>query len=252
MRLSPLGTNTLQLGIDAYTILSTVQGDRMNLLSLRSFAIALLALTVAGAALAQTGVTTTEVSAIYFDQAPFVPADNVGETVPGSWASLGRTDSGVTLNIRTTDLTPGAYTIWWIVFNNPELCTDGACGEDDIFAAPFQPIDNGDGTFGTPGVMVQIMYAGGNVVGENGMGHFGSGLSEGDNSGGILPGPGLVDTSKAEIHNIIRYHGPVVAEYMPAMIHSLDGGCDASSNGPLEDGVGFTCNDAQAVVHPLP
>jgi hypothetical protein len=224
----------------------------MNLLSFRSFAIALLTLTVAGAALAQTAVTTTEVSAFYFDQAPFVPADNVGETVAGSWSSLRRTSDGVTVNIPTSDLTPGAYTIWWIIFNNPEFCSDGACDGGDIFAAPFEPMFNDDGTVGTPGVVAQVNRAGGNIVGDNGVGNFGGGLNEGDSSEGLFPGPGLVDASKAEIHIIIRYHGPVVAEYMPAQVHTVWGGCDVLSEGTLEDGVGYTCVDLQAVAHPRP
>ncbi len=63
---------------------------------------------------------------------------------------------------------------------------------------------------------------------------------------------GLPPSNKAEIHNTIRYHGPVVAEYMPAQVHSVDGGCDVLSEGTLAEGVGFTCVDVQAVVHPSP
>ena len=133
-----------------------------------------------------------------------------------------------------------------------EFCSDGVCGEDDIFAAPFTPIVNDDRTFGTPGVVVQVMRATGNIVGENGIGNFGGGINEGDNSEGILPGPGLIDATKAEIHNIVRYHGPVVEAYMPSMILSIDGGCDVLSGGQLDEGVGFTCHDVQAVVHPKP
>lgn len=224
----------------------------MNTLPFRSLVVALPALILAGAALAQTPATTSEVPVIYFQSAPFVLADNSGDTVAGSWSSLTRTADGVTASIHTSDLPPGAYTFWWIVFNNPEFCTNGECGEDDIFAAPFEPIINDAGAVGSPGVVVQVMRAGGNVVGENGVGNFGGGLNEGDNNEGLFPGPGLVDASKAEIHLIIRYHGPVVAEYMPAQIHSVDGGCDVLSEGTLEEGVGFTCVDVQAVAHPRP
>jgi hypothetical protein len=197
-------------------------------------------------------VASSTVPVIYFEEAPFDPAPNFGVPVPGSWSTLRRNHSGVTVDIHTSDLSPGAYTAWWVVFNNPEYCTDGVCGEDDIFVAPFQPIINPDGTFGTPGVVVQVIGATGHVVSQNGVGNFSARLKEGDNEAGLFPGPGLIDAGKAEVHNIVRYHGPMVPEYMPAQIHYVDGGCDTDGGGSLPVGVGFTCFDIQAVVHPLP
>ena len=43
---------------------------------------------------------------------------------------LTREGDGLTLTANTHGLTPGAYTVWWAVFNNPEYCVGGCNGED--------------------------------------------------------------------------------------------------------------------------
>ena len=49
-------------------------------------------------------------------------------------ASLTRMDHGVFMNIETVELRPrDAVTAWFVVFNKPENCSGGECGEDDIF-----------------------------------------------------------------------------------------------------------------------
>ena len=69
-------------------------------------------------------------------------------------STLHRNKNGITGNFKATNLHPGAYTIWWVIWNNPQECeTPGECNEGD-FATPEK-------------VGVEVMYAGGHVVGND-------------------------------------------------------------------------------------
>src|SRR5688572_28122142 len=49
-----------------------------------------------------------------------------GSQVTDSLARLTRFENGVTLAISTGDLNPShVYTVWWVIFNAPENCSDG-------------------------------------------------------------------------------------------------------------------------------
>jgi hypothetical protein len=49
-------------------------------------------------------------------------------------AELTRMDHGIYMKVQTNDLAPGhVVTMWYVVFNNPEKCSGGECGEDDVF-----------------------------------------------------------------------------------------------------------------------
>lgn len=133
-----------------------------------------------------------------------------GSMVGGSRAALVRTDAGVTVTIKTSDLEPGAaYTVWWVVFNRPEFCQDGGCGEADL---------------GNDDVEPSVVYATGHVLGRNGVGDFGAHLSMGDTTGALF-GPGLLYPRTAEIHNVVRGHGQPIPGMVDEQIHTIDGGC---------------------------
>lgn len=89
-------------------------------------------------------------------------------SVKGS-STLTRSDDSVSIKLKTTDLTPGAYTMWWVVFNNPEACVNGPghCGED-----PADFAVDGPAGFG-------FTWADGGIVGPNGEHTFTSRLREG-------------------------------------------------------------------------
>jgi hypothetical protein len=176
------------------------------------------------------------------------------EPVEGSSSSLVRTNSGLSMTVRTTGLTPRhTYTVWWVVFNNPDACEHGmpqlgfACGEADLFD------DNGHPNAETGAA---VGYAAGNVVGNSGKSGFGSSLKLHDDSGflfGMLTNP-----RGAEIHFVVRDHGPKNPEWMPRQIHTFEGGCmpvfDEDGNqidgDPLlEPGEGFPCFDPQFTFH---
>jgi len=50
-----------------------------------------------------------------------------------------RTAENVSMNIDITDLPIGAYSVWWVIFNNPAGCSDGECGENDMLPPPSTP-----------------------------------------------------------------------------------------------------------------
>ena len=152
----------------------------------------------------------------------------LGPVVPveGAKSTLVRTDSGVTVRIRTNSLPQGeAFTLWMVVFNNPSYCEHPSeislCGDPDI-ANPENP-----------DVAADVMYVAGNVIGNSGKANFAGHRKIGDNSGSIffplLPAgmqpPGLQNPEGAEIHIIVHSHGEMLPEYMPSMIQTFGGGC---------------------------
>jgi hypothetical protein len=144
-------------------------------------------------------------------------------------SKLVRTNKGVSMTIDTNGLYAGAYTVWWIIFNDPSACVHpipaiGAmCGGEDLEY--------------DPAVYPSVGYATGNVVDEDGEGGFAAHLKMGDTRG-LLFGPGLLYPRHAEIHLIVRHHGEVIPSMMPAQIMTVDGGC----------GVNF-CMDVQGAAH---
>ena len=143
--------------------------------------------------------------------------DVVNGVVAGT-STLHRNKSGITVNFKATGLIADhAYTVWWVIWNNPEECAiPGACS---------------DGDFGNPDVQVELMYATGHVVGNNGKGNFGAHLNENDASETINPlfgipsYGGLADAQKAEVHIVLRSHGPKIPGIVNEQIGSYLGGC---------------------------
>lgn len=151
-----------------------------------------------------------------------------GQAVGASAATLVTGPSGATLSLRTAELDRGAYTVWWVVFNQPEHCTD-----------PFDPaFECGSGDLFAPGVDASVLYAAGNVVGGSGRTGFGARLGVDDDREALF-GPGLTNPTQGEIHVVVRTHGPVIAALVDEQIHSFNGGCD-----PRQPNEGM-CEDMQ-------
>lgn len=55
-----------------------------------------------------------------------------GERVTGAFSTLDGTDEGMATKIRTRGNQGHALTLWYVIFNAPENCSDGVCGEDDV------------------------------------------------------------------------------------------------------------------------
>lgn len=160
----------------------------------------------------------------------------IGEFVEGSSAKLTRSEDAVSIKINTTQLPAGAYTIWAIIFNDPSECTAGtggfSCGPADVGNALTVP---------------SVLWADGGVVDETGVGHFRGAIEEGMPPGFLIPVGcqcGLVDAENAEIHAIIRYHGPLSEDPVLAELQltTPGGGCGAGL---------FACYEPQAVRFPF-
>ena len=142
-------------------------------------------------------------------------------------STLVRDWHGVRMTYHTSGLEPGAaYTAWWVVFNRPDRCSDGVCGEDDIFEDP-KP------------ARTSVLWASGSIAGYDGIADFYAQLDRREKTGEVLFGPGLVNVFGAEIHVVIRTHGQPIPGAVDAQLSTFGGGCETNY-----------CADVQAAVHP--
>lgn len=140
--------------------------------------------------------------------------------VDGAAASLVRGPGGLSMNIQTTGLHGGhAYTVWWIVFNNPERCANPMglpglrCGFYDLNFPEF-------GLHGDPAVNATIVRATGGVVGPTGKAGFGAHLSVDDHREPVL-GDGLQNVDGSEVILDMLDHGTKDPGNIPAQIHQF-------------------------------
>ena len=183
---------------------------------------------------------------------PFIfasgPGDfsDVGTPVEGAHSQLVRHEGGVSMTFRTTGLVRGdAYTVWWVIFNDPSQCSPPMCGEDDVFVDPSDPSQGIDPN----GVGIWVGSAAGHVVGNSGRSSFAASLGVGDTSGQLLgTSAGLDDPFQAEVHLVLRRHGPALTgQALMEQFTTFGGGCSTATGGTDPDG--FDCFDAQAAMH---
>ncbi|MFT5163357.1 MAG: hypothetical protein ACI9FJ_001952 [Alteromonadaceae bacterium] len=166
----------------------------------------------------------------------------------GSKSKVNRASSKLTrdfgelcISTNTAELPVGAYTNWWMVFNNPEFCENprgfggSKCGGPDV---------------ANPDVDATVMWSAAGIVNADTKGHFSSCLAEGELSHYVLmgTGSGLTDSQKAEIQLVVRYHGPVDAmdaTLLGEQLTSFSGGCANEAEG-IE---GHECNNLQVTIH---
>jgi len=182
----------------------------------------------------------------------FMAAGDIGGGVltPGTFfpptqqgqSTFVRTKKAVQVAIQTSGLPVGAYTVWWVVVNQPDQCSATPCPEADVFF--------------NPAVVSSVFWATGGVVRANGIGNFVARTSVGQSLG--IPGaqhvfgPGLLNPLTAEVHNIIKYHGPAShnPEVLWSQTHTLLGSCEAGANAvDLGPPFGVHCFDPQATIH---
>ncbi len=143
--------------------------------------------------------------------------------VVGASSKIVRTDNGVTLSVKTT-VDPGAYTMWWLVWNDPGSCTGGGGLQcDPAVDAPEC-----------------VLFAAGHVVGNDGTLNYTGHRKIFDNSGAIGPpcANGVDNPQGAAIHGIFRSHGPILPGQVNLQISTVSGGCDVN-----------VCADVQATAH---
>ncbi len=155
--------------------------------------------------------------------------------VQGAGSTLIRTDAAVSIVLTTSGLEPLApYTIWWVVFNEPAACL-GPCDEDDLF--------NPDGTMNiNEAADISILYADGALSDDAGNAAFSAVLLVGAPLGEVVYGPGLRDAHAAEIHVVVRSHGPLDPERAFAQLSTFE-------PHPTIGGDCALCADQQFAVH---
>jgi hypothetical protein len=178
-----------------------------------------------------------------------------GPLPPWAQGTLRRDEFGVTMRIHThvggelveltvpqgTNWKPGdVITNWFVNFNDPSACTD-PCDLDDILAE-LDPVPPGN---------AGLHFATGHVT-TSGKWSSSASLAEEDDTR-MLFGVPLLEADDAEIHVIVRSHGPATTLTTDELLDALsmvNGGC-LNAFPPPALGPNI-CGDPQAVVFPAP
>jgi hypothetical protein len=158
-------------------------------------------------------------------------------------STLKRYDDRVDFSIHTTDLEPGhAYTVWLVIFNNPDACSDER-GQDD-FPPGVPGAQTGDDE-PDPAVAASSLWAAGTLVGADGTASFFGRAEVGNPPGMVSFGPGLEDPMGAEIHMVVRSHGRALIGEVAEQISTSQGLCTVTKPDPSSN----LCLDVQAATH---
>jgi hypothetical protein len=173
------------------------------------------------------------------------------EPISGAYSALVRGEDRIGSRIRTWAVAGDAYTLWYVIFNAPQECSDGACGGDDIF--------NSDGSFNVDQIeaaRISVLWGNAGAVAKpSGRLSLGGSLSVGEvpdepnqvvigrgEDGALVPlgvVTGLEDSQAAEVHVVIQSHG--AAHEDPELLHeqltTFGGACNPA------------CGDFQFAVH---
>jgi hypothetical protein len=131
--------------------------------------------------------------------------------------------------------TKTATSLWWVVFNHPELCATSPCKGIDRFNPEV-----GASAFNASGALVnaddRVSYVTALYETSEDFASIGPSTS-------LWGGPGLVDPQGAEIHIVVRSHGPAIpgleADQMTLFFESS---CQ-------ELGGPNVCKDVQVAIH---
>ena len=145
--------------------------------------------------------------------------------VSGS-STLYRTDDTITATLEATDLIAGhAYTLWVLVFNQPENCGAAPCALSDLKNVPAK---------------AEMLSGSGLVADANGKGIFSCNIMENDGTSSIndrlgmpIDVGGIWNAQTAEVHLIVRSHGPAISGQVIDQISSYGGGCTTFLSPPF-------------------
>ncbi|MBA3503518.1 MAG: hypothetical protein M4D80_03420 [Myxococcota bacterium] len=164
-----------------------------------------------------------------------------------AWSWMTRRDDGVCVSIDTRRLEPGAYTVWFRVFDDPSSCNNpdpaGArCSRLDI------PACRAAGT-------CSVLWVTGALVGVDGKSHVSACLAEGGKPGFVFFGNGLADARAAEIHAVLKHHGeaafsatdPATQARLGRQLSTPGGNCEGMPGDTLTE-----CPDLQVTYHRAP
>ena len=177
------------------------------------------------------------------------------EPVRGAFSMLERSDRGIETRLRTRSRPGHAHSLWYVIFNSPENCSDGACGDDDIFIdpsdrsagfnAPQIAATRASAVWGSAGAVAnragRLKLDGALGVGEvpDGPGQVMIGRAE---DGALAPlgvVTGLEDPRGAVIIVVLQDHGAAHAdpELLERQLTSFQGACNPA------------CEETQLAVH---
>ena len=106
-----------------------------------------------------------------------------------------------------------AYTLWAVIFNAPEKCSDGVCDEDDVFVDPVTP-------------ETAVVYLSGLRVPASGVISIGGSYAVGQTYGALpFPATTIYDVEAAEIHLVLRSHGGFLPAVADEQITTFGEGC---------------------------
>lgn len=152
--------------------------------------------------------------------------------VEGAESTLVRMEHGLFATFDATGLEPGeAVTLWWIIFNTPENCSDGECSPDDVFLkdANGQNLKDEQGAprpnvAGRAATQFAQITGAGTIVDEDGRAKFLVRLPVNDINEAPV-GPGLLDPWESHVHLTIRTHGPAKPGVLHEQLTTPWGGC---------------------------
>jgi hypothetical protein len=148
--------------------------------------------------------------------------------IPKTRAVLTREVDRLSVVVDSRKLSPGAYTVWMRVFNKPELCTGGegvegsVCSRgDDLLSGADPSVPDGSGESTS-----SVFWLTGMMVGDDGVAHVSTSVENNEWPGMVLLGTDAAGTDHqavwnplgAEVHIVLRYHGPVAQPGGPIYI----------------------------------
>jgi hypothetical protein len=171
-----------------------------------------------------------------------------GPQLEGARSTLVRNDNGMSMTFHTSGLEPGTVaTVWWAIFHHPELCFNpGNCtGADVNNDAQVELVD------------ISVFYATGHVIGGSGKANYGAHLPVGrltvdpdPSANQLIRGDGVLkDARGADVHLVIRTHGPAIPGLINHQLSTFDAGCTTAP--PALQGPN-TCMNIQVSVHEAP
>jgi len=198
----------------------------MNTLKKVSVVLSAVLLTAMSASASASGwgwARTTFQTANFHD----FPGSTVAQPSAGT---LTRTRHSVRANLALSGLDLGsAYTVWWVIWNDPSQCAGSPCGLGDL---------------GAPGNAV--IYATGFVTGESGAASVIAELSAGRLPKGMFVSgvPGVLEYGRgqrAEIHMLVESHGPTTPGMANIQISEAGGACNPAC--VIQQGIAFVATD---------
>ena len=144
------------------------------------------------------------------------PSQGDVRVIEGAQATLVMTKAGAFASVETNELVPGnAYTLWFVVINDPASCENSPCNADDVLKR-------------TSMTKADVGYGDGLIAGPDGKGNFTTFRSL-----GALPqawlGTGFKDPWRSEVHLVVHDHGPLIGGREAEMTGSYRGGCTDDS-----------------------